>query len=333
MPFQIIHQDITKMKTDAIVNAANTRLLEGGGVCGAIFAASGRKELQAECDRKAPCPVGGAVITKGYNLESKYVIHAVGPIWQGGGQNEAKQLGAAYENALKLAKAHKCESIAFPLISSGIYGYPKEEALNIAVETIKTFLLENEMMVYLAVFDKHVVSLSEKLDKQLKHYIDTFFEEKRERICEMQECECMPMMPEVETSVHSKLQKDASPASIDKVLEGMTESFSEYLLKLIDEKGTTDVEVYKRANMDRKLFSKIRSQKSYHPKKQMVISLAIALKLDQNETDRLLQKAGYSLSNCYRFDVIIRYFLEQGEYDIFKINEALFYYGETLLGA
>ena len=143
----------------------------------------------------------------------------------------------------------------------------------------------------------------------------------------------MPMMPEVEASVHSKIQKDASPASIDKVLEGMTESFSEYLLKLIDEKGTTDVEVYKRANMDRKLFSKIRSQKSYHPKKQTVISLAIALKLDQNETDRLLQKAGYSLSNCYRFDVIIRYFLEQGEYDIFKINEALFYYGETLLGA
>lgn len=353
MPFQIIHQDITKMNTDAIVNAANTRLLEGGGVCGAIFAAAGRKKLQAECDLKAPCPVGGAVITKGYALKSKYVIHAVGPIWQGGSQNEAKLLAAAYENALKLARDNQCESIAFPLISSGVYGYPKEEALAIAVETIKTFLLENEMMVYLAVFDRRAVALSEQLHKGLKHYIDTYFEEKKERnrlfeekhasrgimpkvqkeeMPVMQVKECMPQMDKAESRTFSKLHK-ACPTDIDKIIEAVEESFSEYLLKLIDEKGLTDVEVYKKANMDRKLFSKIRSQKTYHPKKQTVISLAIALKLDQDETDLLLQKAGYSLSNCYRFDVIIKYFLEQGEYDIFKINEALFYYGEALLGA
>lgn len=350
MPFQIIHQDITKMQTDAIVNAANTRLLEGGGVCGAIFAAAGRKALQLECDTKAPCPVGKAVITKGYQLASKYVIHAVGPVWQGGDKGEAELLCSAYESALELAATHQCESIAFPLISSGIYGYPKKEALELAIETIKAFLETNEMMVYLVVFDRQAVVLGEQLKEQIVHYIDTYFEENRERslqdelsfVIKSNRSEVSEDRGETKQKNRKKMITceesdecyEAQSVSIPmEILKGMTESFSDYLLKLIDEKGLTDVAVYKKANMDRKLFSKIRSQKDYHPKKQTVISLAIALELDRKETEALLQKAGYSLSNSYRFDVIIGYFLEQREYDVFKINEVLFYFGETLLGA
>lgn len=345
MPFQIIHQDITRMETDAIVNAANTRLLEGGGVCGAIFSAAGRKALQAECDTKAPCPVGKAVITKGYQLASKYVIHTVGPVWQGGGKGEAALLCSAYESALELAYAYQCDSIAFPLISSGIYGYPKAEALRLAVQTIKAFLETHEMMVYLVVFDRQVVVLGEQLEEKIAHYIDTYFEEKKSRRLQEELSysieSSIQEVQETRTGAKRKSKKvmetcdemQSVPIPMDVLLNGMAESFSDYLLKLIDEKGLTDVAVYKRANMDRKLFSKIRSQKDYHPKKQTVISLAIALELDRKETEALLQKAGYSLSNGYKFDVIIGYFLEQGEYDIFKINEALFYFGETLLGA
>ena len=350
MPFQIIHQDITKMQTDAIVNAANTRLLEGGGVCGAIFAAAGRKKLQAECDTKAPCPVGKAVITKGYQLSSKYVIHTVGPVWHGGDQGEAALLCSAYKSALDLAEANQCESIAFPLISSGIYGYPKEEALKLAVETIKTFLESHEMMVYLVVFERQMVSLSKQLEGKIAHYIDIYYEEKMDTTIEEEFSYPIKRskVEKKETRADAKRKNreeiatfeeredyyevQSAPIPMEILLKEMAESFSDYLLRLIDEKGFTDVAVYKRANMDRKLFSKIRSQKAYHPKKQTVISLAIALELDRKETEALLQKAGYSLSNSYKFDVIISYFLEQREYDIFKINEALFYFGETLLG-
>lgn len=163
MPFQILHNDITNMNTDVIVNAANSKLLMGGGVCGAIFRAAGEEELQKECEQIKHCPVGQAVITKGYNLKAKYIIHTVGPIYKDGNSNEAKFLKSAYETSLKLAKDYNLKSIAFPLIYSGIYGYPKEEALNIAVSTIKEFLAGNEMDIYLVVFDRKAVHLSEEL--------------------------------------------------------------------------------------------------------------------------------------------------------------------------
>lgn len=262
MTFQILHNDITNMNTEAIVNAANSKLRIGGGVCGAIFRAAGEEELQKECEQIKQCSVGHAVITKGYNLKAKYIIHTVGPIYKDGNSNEANFLKSAYETSLKLAKDYNLKSIAFPLISSGIYGYPKEEALNIAVSTIKEFLADNDMDIYLVVFDRKAVHLSEELYEGIEHYINDFYEDENYRlrdiyslgIEEIYHDDCNFQEPTYET-------KDFNKRSLERILDNIDESFSQMLLRLIDEKGKTDVEVYKKANMDRKLFSKIRSNK------------------------------------------------------------------------
>ena len=329
MPFQIVHNDITKMHTDAIVNAANSRLQAGGGVCGAIFDAAGDRKLQEECNRKSPCPTGSAVITGGYGLPAKYIVHAVGPIWQGGSQGEEELLRSAYLTSLKLAAEKGCRSISFPLISAGIYGYPKEQALQVAVSAFSRFLMEQddgeEMDIYLVVFDRSAVSLSEKLFQEIRHYIDTFHDEsEKERrrrfeyeIC----CACGPA---------SDVLRERS---LEELVNNLEETFSEMVLRLVDEKGYKDSEVYKRANLDRKLFSKIRSNPDYHPKKETVLALAVGLQLSVDETLDLLQRAGYTLSNSSKTDVIVRFFLEKGEHDIFLINEALFCFGEAVLGS
>ena len=332
MPFQILHNDITNMETDAIVNAANSKLLEGGGVCGEIFSKAGRDELQKECTLLAPCAVGHAVITKGYNLKSKYIIHAVGPIYKDGNSNEETYLKSAYENSLKLSKDYNLKSIAFPLISAGIYGYPKEEALNIAISTIKEFLKDNEMDIYLVVFDRKVVQLSEELYENIKHYIDCFYEDENYAPRNINDLEIEEIF---EANYYSKQiihdEKSFSKESLESILDNMDETFSEMLLRLIDEKGKTDVQVYKKANMDRKLFSKIRSNKDYNPKKTTALSLAIALELSLDETKDLLSRAGYSLSPSNKFDLIIEYFIKNENYDIFIINEALFSFEQPLL--
>ncbi|HQA50581.1 MAG: macro domain-containing protein [Syntrophomonadaceae bacterium] len=329
MPLQLVRNDITKMKVDAIVNAANTALKRGGGVCGAIFSAAGAKELQAECDRIGGCKVGEAVISKGYNLPAKYIIHTVGPVWQGGHANEAQLLHNCYINSLNLALKHKCESIAFPLISSGIFGYPKDQALHVAISAISEFLLNNEANVYLVLFDKNAVTLSEKLFTAITEYIDDHYVDER-------------LLKERHRGIEyvagrAVIRQDEvlySPSrSLEDVLGQLDETFSEMLLRLIDEKGLTDVETYKRANIDRKLFSKIRSNKDYHPSKATALALAIALKLNLDETLDLLSKAGYTLSPSSKFDVIIQYFIEEGNYNIFEINEALFYFEQATLGS
>lgn len=332
MPFQILHNDITKMNTDAIVNAANSKLLMGGGVCGAIFRAAGEKELQKECEQIKQCPVGHAVITKAYNLKAKYIIHTVGPIYKDGNSNEANFLKSAYETSLKLAKDYNLKSIAFPLISSGIYGYPKKEALNIAVSTIKEFLADNDMDIYLVVFDRKAVHLSEELYEGIQHYIDDFYEDENYRLRDIYSLEieeiyhddCNFQEPIYET-------KDFNKRSLERILDNIDESFSQMLLRLIDEKGKADVEVYKKANMDRKLFSKIRSNKDYNPKKSTALSLAIGLELSLDETKDLLAKAGYTLSPSHKFDLIVEYFIKNKNYDIFIINEALFSFEQPLL--
>ena len=332
MPFQILHNDIANMETDAIVNAANSNLLAGGGVCGAIFSTAGKDKLQKECKLLAPCPVGHAVITKGYNLKAKYIIHAVGPIYKDGNSNEATYLKSAYESSLKIAKDYNLKSIAFPLISSGIYGYPKEEALNIAISTIKEFLKDNEMDIYLVVFDRKVVQLSEELYENIKHYIDCFYEDENYAPRNINDLEIEEIF---EANYYSKQiihdEKSFSKESLESILDNMDETFSEMLLRLIDEKGKTDVQVYKKANMDRKLFSKIRSNKDYNPKKTTALSLAIALELSLDETKDLLSRAGYSLSPSNKFDLIIEYFIKNENYDIFIINEALFSFEQPLL--
>ena len=332
MPFQILHNDITKMNTDAIVNAANSKLLMGGGVCGAIFRAAGEEELQKECEQIKQCPVGHAVITKAYNLKAKYIIHTVGPIYKDGNSNEAKLLKSAYETSLKLAKDYNLKSIAFPLISSGIYGYPKKEALNIAISSIKEFLDDNDMDIYLVVFDRKAVHLSEELYEGIEHYINDFYEDENYRLRDTYSLE-------IEEIYHDDYDfqepiyetKDFNKRSLERILDNIDESFSQMLLRLIDEKGKTDVEVYKKANMDRKLFSKIRSNKDYNPKKSTALSLAIGLELSLDETKDLLAKAGYTLSPSHKFDLIVEYFIKNKNYDIFIINEALFSFEQPLL--
>lgn len=331
MPFQILHNDITNMDTDAIVNAANSRLQRGGGVCGAIFMAAGEEELQRECDQISPCPVGHAVITKGYNLKARYIIHTVGPIYEGGNSNEAKLLKSAYKTSLKLAKDYNLKSIAFPLISSGIYGYPKKEALNIAVSTIKEFLNDNEMDIYLVVFDRKAVHLSEELYEGIQHYIDDFYEDDDYALRNRYEMEMEEVSYNDYCSGESVEEKTFNKRSLESILDNIDESFSQMLLRLIDEKGKTDVQVYKKANMDRKLFSKIRSNKNYNPKKSTALSLAIGLELSLDETKDLLSKAGYTLSPSHKFDLIVEYFIKNKSYDIYVINEALFSFEQPLL--
>lgn len=328
LPFIIVHQDITKMNVDAIVNAANTRLQMGGGVCGAIFKAAGASRLQAACDKLAPIGTGEAVITPGFDLPAKYIIHTAGPVYRDGRHGEEQQLRDCYINSLKLAVKNKCFSIAFPLISSGIYGYPKDEALRVATSAIQSFLDENDLEIYLAVFDKSAFSASQKLLGEVESYIDENYVEEHgyyiRRRHQYLDTHIGPVDHEAEP-VHTS-------AALDDLINNLDEPFSQTLLRLIDAKGKTDVEVYKRANIDRKLFSKIRTSKGYTPSKRTAIALAIALELTLDETEDLLRRAGYSLSHSSKFDVIIEYFIINRKYDIFEINEVLFQYDQPLMG-
>lgn len=341
MPFTIVRQDITKMKVDAIVNAANTDLQMGGGVCGAIFKAAGAVQLQAACDKLAPIKTGEAVITSGFDLPAKFVIHAAGPVYryQNAEQSE-KLLRSAYMESLRLAIENNCESIAFPLISSGIYGYPKDEALQVATAAIQDFLVNNDIDITLAVFDKSAFTVSRELLGAVESYIDEHYVDthqiKRRKLLDV-ERQAISEADERANIFNEPLLEEmlapiGAPAPLDDLVGNLDEPFSQMLLRLIDAKGMTDVEVYKRANLDRKLFSKIRSNKGYTPSKRTAIALAVALKLSLDETDDLLERAGYALSHAVKFDVIVEYFIANGKYDVFAINEVLFEYDQPLLG-
>ena len=338
MPLQIIRNDITKMSVDAIVNAANTSLLGGGGVDGCIHRAAG-PELLAECSTLHGCETGGAKITKGYRLPCKYVIHAVGPRWRDGKHREQELLESCYRISLNLAKENGCQSVAFPLISSGIYGYPKDQALKVAVDTISAFLLENEMMVYMVIFDRKAYQISGKLFADIEAYIDDrYVEEHTDRRAEQRrrlealaeesyfEAALAPMPPET-------ICESYSGQSLEEALGQMDESFSEMLLRKIDESGMTDAQCYKKANIDRKLFSKIRSDKFYKPSKPTVLAFAIALELPLAQMQEMLSKAGFTLSHSSKFDIIVEYFVERGNYNVYEINEALFAFDQRLIGA
>jgi len=330
MPLQIVRNDITKMKVDAIVNAANSSLLGGGGVDGCIHRAAG-SELLRECEKLHGCETGSAKITKGYKLPCKYVIHAVGPRWRDGQHGEREKLISCYRTSLALAKEYGCVSVAFPLISSGIFGYPKDQALRVAVDTISEFLLENDMTVYIVIFDRKAYQISGKLFADIAEYIDDRYVDEhtdsrldrlsRLRNLEADECVCAPSAP-----------MEAKLLSLDDALGQIDESFSEMLLRKIDEKGMTDAQCYKKANIDRKLFSKIRSDKLYKPSKPTAIAFALALELPLAETKDMLMKAGFALSHSNKFDIIVEYFIEHGNYNVFEINEALFAFDQSLIG-
>ena len=341
MPLEIVRNDITKMNVDVIVNAANESLLGGGGVDGAIHRAAG-SGLLAECRTLGGCKTGKARITGGYNLPAKYVIHTVGPIYNDGKHGEKTLLESCYRESLALAKERGCETVAFPLISSGVYGYPKDQALKVAIDVISDFLLENEMTVYIVIFDKASYQIGEKLFSDIAEYIDDNYVDEhtdysRERIS-------MNALPGVASRTRRKKSDIDSfeicdcktmplEDDLDAKLKQIDESFSQMLLRKIDEKGMTDAECYKKANIDRKLFSKIRSDVHYKPSKPTALAFAISLELSLDETEDMLRKAGFALSHSNKFDIIIEYFISKGNYNIFEINEALFAFDQSLLGA
>lgn len=357
MPLNILRQDITQMKVDAIVNAANAHLKRGGGVCGAIFDAAGAEQLQRACDRIGHCPTGQAVLTKGYRLPAAYIIHTVGPVWQGGNQGEQEALIACYQNSLALAKKKGIKSVAFPLISSGIFGYPKDQALSVAVSAIGNFLLHEDMMVYLAVYDRSAYAFSDRLFQNIAAYIDQSYVDAKERLYGrsarekqflQQLRESAPSPSELErfnvptcpstrdfsAVTKAKTSSESSPffSRLKDVLGRRREGFSAALMGYIDQKQLKDSQVYKRANLDRKLFSKIRSNPNYHPSKNTALALAVALELNLDQTRDLLALAGWALSPSSRFDLIVQYFIQEGNYNIFEINEALFAFDEGMLG-
>ena len=357
MPLQIIRQDITKFRCDAIVNAANETLLGGGGVDGAIHRAAGPGLLK-ECRTLGGCQTGQCKITKGYRLPCKYVIHTVGPVWRGGDYGERELLENCYRTALRLAAEYKCESVAFPLISSGIFGYPKADALRVAVDAIAAFLQEHDMSAYLAIFDKSGYQISKQLFDDVQSYIDDHYVEehtdtlreraRRESIFpsdaaptpkERDFCFGSVLFEEtVETPdrdgafMEGSASVTGAPPSLDEMLEQIDESFSQMLLRKIDERGMTDAQCYKKANIDRKLFSKIRSDVHYRPSKPTAVAFAVALELPLEEAKDMLMKAGYALSHSSKFDIIIEYFIVSGNYNIFEINETLFAFDQSLLG-
>lgn len=314
----------------------------GSGTDSSIYRAAGEELLLAERKKIGEIAVGKAAATPAFGLSAKYIIHTVGPSWEDGSHGERDALRSCYGNSLALATELKAESIAFPLISTGVYGLPKDEALNIALSEIGKFLLMHDMTVILVVFDRKAFELSQDLIGKIDEYIDEHgvgivheaeygvhamnyrrrLEESRGEMARARNRK--PDAPFADIEIEGK--------SLDKVLEGTGKSFRQRLFELIDESGMDDVTVYKRANIDRKVFSRIRCKADYKPTKQTAVAFAIALRLDMRAMLDLLSRAGIAFSPDNRFDLIISYFFTNKIYGIFEINTALFGYGEQLLG-
>jgi len=351
MPLEIVRNDITKMRVDAIVNAANPSLLGGGGVDGAIHRAAG-PGLLAECRALGGCETGQARITKGYDLPCKYVIHTVGPIWRGGNHGEEELLTSCYRNSLSLAAACGCETVAFPLISAGAYSYPRDQAMAVAVDAITHYLYDHDLTVYLVVFGRGEFLTGKKLFRDVQAYIDDVYadshlvqnaESARALLWRKSQEAALLLEQSLTEEPEEELEASIEPPPLaapsmaqpdwDRLLRQTDEGFSAALLRLIDEKGLTDVQCYKRANVDRKLFSKIRSNPAYRPSKPTAFAFAVALRLNLSETKSLLDKAGYSLSHSSKFDIVLEYFIKNRRYDVFEINQVLFEFDLPLLGS
>ena len=362
MPFQIIRNDITKVKADAIVNTANPKPRIGRGTDSAIYAAAGEEQLIAAREKIGDIAPGQAVHTSAFALDAKYIIHTVGPVWVDGSHGERDTLRSCYKNSLNHADRLGCESIAFPLIATGTYGFPKDEALHIALSEIQRFLLTHEMKVTIVVFDRKALELSESLVGGIEQFIDDHAALKlhakerdgnrselsrRRRTARDEE----PVMYSNISGLSAPLAReetifadeepalapmaaipDLSGKSLDEILGDAGDSFQQRLLKLIDKSGMDDVTVYKKANIDRKVFSRIRCKPDYKPKKKTALAFAIALELDMPTMTDLLSRAEIALSPSNTFDLIITYFITNKNYDIFEINAALFKYGQPILG-
>jgi len=315
MSLKIIRNDLLKVKAEALVNPSDSLLSGSGSIDYRIHEACG-DELEDELSKYKELDVTNLVITKSYNLDTcDYIIHVSGPTYIDGKHNELEQLRTTYRNVLEVSKSSKFESIAIPLISSGTFGFPKKEAYLIAIEEINSFLIENDMKVYLVVYDDESFSISKKLSDDVKSYIEKTLE---------------PEINYKSISINDDLNCNYCVSYDSTPIFELDESFSEALLRIIDDKGLKDSDVYKKAGIDRKLFSKIRKT-SYVPSKKTALAFCIALELDLEETNDLLKKAGLALSHAKYFDVIIEYFIVNKHYDFFDINAALLKYDQQLL--
>lgn len=349
MPFRILRADITRLQVDAIVNAANTQLAQGGGVCGAIFSAAGEAQMRAACEPLSPIRTGEAVMTPGFRLPARYVIHTSGPVWQGGHQGEDALLKRSYISSMQLAVDSGLQTIAFPLLSSGIYGYPKDRALEVALAAIGSFLMQHELDVTLVVFSKEAFQLSQGLHDAVASYVSDYYVEAME-LSERRRPRIEPSFsrdaarrPSLKDWAGRRpsaqpWQQDDLPAyapatspvdAIEELPRG--ETFTEMLLRIIRERDLQEPEVYKRANLDRRAFHKIRSNKHHQPTRKTVLALAVALRLSRAEADELMACAGFALSKGNLFDIIIAFFLDTRQYDIFEINSVLFHYEQDIL--
>ena len=341
MPFLMIRNDITKVTADVIVNPANRNLLQGSGTSRAIYQAAGEQELTAACEAIGYCDLGKAVCTPAFRLPAKYIFHAVCPAWHGDMAGEAEQLAGAYHSALELAVEHHCESVAFPLLSSGNYGYPKEQAFRIAVDTITGFVLDHDLTVYLVLYDRHSLAVSRKLFASVEEYIDDHYVAQNDESYEFDRWrrESAERRRRLEEEAAPMLEAAAPPAapmaarSLEHLMDNLGESFTTRLLRLIDERGLKDSTVYKQSNISRQHFSKIQCNRDYNPKKKTVLAFAVGLHLSEDETIDLLKSAGYAFSDGSKRDWIVRYCLEHKIYNINQVNTLLFEYDQEQLGA
>ena len=348
MPYEIIRQDITKMTVDAIVNPTDYLYSGSGGTDARIHFAAG-PELRTACDALSLLKEGEVAVTPGFRLPCKYIIHTFGPIWQGGLFDERRKLVSCYKNALQTAHELGCESIAFPLISSGTFGYPKDKVLRIALDTITAFLMSHDMMVHLLVYSKDAYAVSQKLQKDVESFIDEHYIDVHDLRFDPYTYTYTPKDPAAYTgevgsgqktqSVGTPVGKPSTPASqtppalsLDALLDRKHESFSDALLRLITETGMTDAECYKKANITKQHFSKIRSNAHYQPTKQTVFAFAVVLRLSLDATKELLGKAGLALNPNEKTDVIVEYFISSNKYDLSEINEVLYQYDQKCLG-
>lgn len=345
MPFQIIRNDITKVSADAIVNTANPHAVIGSGTDSAIYQAAGADELLAERKKIGDIPVGKAAVTSAFRLKARYIIHTVGPAWEGGNHGELAALKSCYEESLKLAAELSCESIAFPLISTGVYGFPKDLALKAATSVIYDFLMDNDMMVFLVVFGRKAYDLSGKLFQDICSYIDDHYVSVQEeaeygvydgssqilsRDRELEEIRRQRWKAETAAAERVLKPAEVKPAgsagfgesfkTFDEHVNETGDTFQEYLLKLIIERDLKNSDVYHGANISKQHFSKIMSNRNYHPTKNTACALAIALHLDIETAGALLEKAGLVLSKSSRFDLAVEYFLLHRMYNIVSDN-------------
>ena len=352
MPFKIVRNDITHVKADVIVNTANPKPIYASGTDLAVYQAAGADELLAERKKVGCIERGDIAVTGAYALNAKYIIHTVGPIWMDGKNNEFETLESCYAKSLQKALELGCDSIAFPLISTGVYGVPKDKALQIAVSVFSRFLLENEMQIILVVFDKKSFQLSGQLVGEIDSFIDANYIRQKRRTeysrrpfrCSRiesditddsevyEECSRYTEAEESETELFMSIPMPEKAMSLEEELENVRMSFHDKLFELIGESGMDNKDVWKRANLDRKHFSKIQCDEKYHPKKKTVMSLCIALELDLEQAKDLLARADWAFSPSSKVDLIVQKAIIDKQYDIYQLNLVLFQYTNEILG-